>query len=390
MSEETKRIALSIPAAGDAIIDTDVEVLSLTLLQDRKEHPERGLDYLNILSLFSLAEAIVLNERLLVEQRGEALKSPHPIVDLVKKGIAVYIQPIQDYKMNVPSEYCKYLWQEIKDDLETLTEIWPGADYTLSASLDRACWAAEKGIDHVSWPMFGILARGAILQPVQSMMRKTYADLKQALESRVCELQGVGCPIPMYIPPVAAWILERCDRNAGRFLDEAIVLRDEFQGFRQKYLEYQRLIANPAAGDMSLAELFEVYRDAVSDVSKQLQHVSQKRTDSKLIFEMWDALCESTGIGGLGNPAVTASLNLGTVLSKGIKGVKIHRIRARARMLFDLWTKVLQIRNYGELVTHTFKIDSNELFKMTERAERLALKCNSLAGVRRDQVWGQP
>ena len=201
-------------------------------------------------------------------------------------------------------------------------------------------------------------------------------------------MKGVGFPIPMYIPPIVALILKRCDGNESRFFDEAIVLREEFQGFRKKYLEYQKLISNPS--DMPLGELFQNYQDAVSDVSKQLRHLGQKRTDSKLIFEIWDALCEFKVAGELGDPLATASLNLGTLLSKGIKGIEVRRIKARARMLFDLWKKVVQIRNYGELVTRTFKMDSNELFKMTQIAERLAAKCNKLSGVRRRQLWGQP
>lgn len=389
MTKEAQIFAPKIPRIGDVILDTDLVMFALDNWGFHEEHPSRAFSFMDILSFFSLAEAMVLNERLLSEHVGDYMrhfKHLNSVVKLVEKGIICYIQPIRDYKKHVPSEYSKYVWHLIENDAEVLAGLdWSGADFTLSVSFERAQWAAERGIDHLSWPIFDVLTRISISKPIQSMMRKIYAELNQSLESRVCKLKGVGCPIPMYIPPIVALILERCDGNASRFFDEAIILREEFQGFRKKYLEYQKLIANPT--DMSLGELFQTYQDAVSDVSRQLQHISQKRTDSKLVFEIWDALCELKVAGELGNPLTTASLNLGTLLSKGIKGIEVQRIKARARMLFDLWKKVVQIRNYGELMTRTFKMDSNELFKMTQIAERLATKCNRLAGVRRKQLW---
>ncbi len=382
------------PRAGDVLLDTDfmLSALSHWSYYKAENMESKGwFSFLDILALFSLAEAVVLNERLLSEHLGDdaqQIPSWEPILELAKKGIIYRTDYIQDYKQSVTSEYCQQVWTVIEDDMDKLARWgWPGADFTLQASFERSTWTTKNGIDHLAWPVFQVLTHAAISTPVQSMMQRLYSKVDSSLRSRVCELRGVGCPIPMYIPPIPAVILERCEGDAKRFFDEAISLREEFQGFRKKYLNYQNLIANP--GNLPIRELFQAYKDAVSDVTKQLERTTRKRSDSKLMFEIWNAACEMKAGSLSVDPQATAALNLSALLQAGVKGIEVYKIKAKAKMMFDLWKKVTEIRNYGELVVRTFGIDANELHSFSRVAERLAIKCDALGNVRREQFWEQ-
>jgi hypothetical protein len=82
-------------------------------------------------------------------------------------------------------------------------------------------------------------------------------------------------------------------------------------------------------------------------------------------------------------------MNLGTLLSKGIKWFSTRRVQARARLLFDLYEKVLQIKNYGNLINSVFKVDVSRLSREALIVENIGRKVDQLTGVDRRSEWNQ-
>src|SRR5713226_268478 len=371
------------PRVGDIVLDTDVTLVVLSSYDAFKEDYPGLLSIVDILGLFALAEATVLNERILSEHvTDDSLSQFESISSLVSSGILHPIAPVTEYAQNQPDEFHKIAWASL-EPLANEVSGWPGANFTLSASVRRAKWCDEHNVDHLPWPIFGALP-GATVGKQRGVLQQTYRHLSAAVESRVETLRGAGSPIPMYIPPIPAVVLERCGGKAPRFLAETIALREEFSDSRKKLIEYQKVISE---GSRSLGELSQAYKDSVSDVVRELDRLKFKRTDSKLVLELWEAVgetkLEEKGV----DSSVQVSLNLGTLLSKGIKWFTVRRIKAGARLLFDLYEKTLQIKNYGSLINSVFKVDASQFSRDAVIVEKIATTIDQLATVDRSYGW---
>ena len=117
---------------------------------------------------------------------------------------------------------------------------WIGTDFTLSASIARAKWCNGKNVDHLSWPVFGALPGEVIRR--DHIINQGYSHVSDLVKQHVFNLRGAGAPIPLYIPPIPAIILQRCGNRADRFFYETLALREEFAIARRKLWAYQKLI----------------------------------------------------------------------------------------------------------------------------------------------------
>jgi hypothetical protein len=371
------------PKPGDIVLDTDVTVSTLIDYDAFKwDYPDL-LSVVDVLGLFALAEAIVLNERVLSEHiSDDGATRFETVSSLIGSGILHPIDRVTEYRE--PDEFQKAAWASLEPFADQVRGAWPGADFTLSASVRRAEWCDEHNVDHLPWPIFGALP-GTLSGGRRSPLQQTYGHLSAVVGTRVETVRGAGSPIPMYIPPIPAVVLERCSGKATRFIPEAIALREEFADSRRKIAKYQSVLSE---GERSLGELSQAYSDSVSDVVRELDRLKLKRTDSKLVLEMWEAVGE-TKLGEQGmNPDVQISLNLGALLSKGLKWFAVRRVKARARLLFDLYEKTLQIRNYGGLINDVFKVDQSRFSREMLLMGRIGATVDRLVKADRSSGWG--
>jgi hypothetical protein len=287
-----------------------------------------------------------------------------------------------DYKKNEPDDFQKQAWLRLEPHAEAVAA-WPGADFTLSASIARAKWFDRQKADHLPWPLFGSIPGEAVRR--QHVVNQGYSHLNQVMRQQVFNLRGAGAPIPLYIPPILAIILERCGMDSSRFFSEALALREEFTASRRKIWTYQNLISNEEG--RSLGELSQSYRDSVSDISTALDSVSKNRTDSNLVMELWEAVCDVNVKGNEGKLAVDTSLSLSGLLSKGFRWVEVQRVRARARLLFDVYKKAHQVKAYGSLVTKVFKTDPSELANASVIFERIGAEADQISSTERLLSW---
>jgi hypothetical protein len=374
------------PDLGDILIDTDYTLMSLGAFDAFKDRNQKLISPLDILALFALSEAIVLHERILTESMSEETLSFYETMpQLVKAGVLNRINRVTDYKQNVPDEFQKQVWTKLERIARGVDE-WIGTDFTLSASIARAKWCNGKNVDHLSWPVFGALPGEVIRR--DHIINQGYSHVSDLVKQHVFNLRGAGAPIPLYIPPIPAIILQRCGNRADRFFYETLALREEFAIARRKLWAYQKLISNK--NGQTLGELSQIYRDAVSDVIAALDHIAAKRTDSSLLLELWDAVCEVKISSSKSDATLETGLNLGTLLTKGFKWLEVRRIRARARLLFDLYQKTLQIKSYGTLIGNVFKTDTRELIRASKKFENLGKSIDQIISVNRSKAWSSP
>ena len=109
-------------------------------------------------------------------------------------------------------------------------------------------------------------------------------------EKEIAQLQAMKYPTYFYIPPIPAVALQKCEGEISNFWFEVEKIRKNFSSCRKKYAEYQKVIANP--DDKPLGELIQKRREAVSEVEGELARLFAKRTDSRILMEMWDSTAE--------------------------------------------------------------------------------------------------
>lgn len=194
-----------------------------------------------------------------------------------------------------------------------------------------------------------------------------YKILKKQLMGEVLSLQDIGVPIPLFIPPIASIILSRSGKNLKRIADEVLNLREEFAEFRIKYGTYQDTIRSPSG--YTLGELIQVRRDSFEEVTAALEKISTRRTDSRLLAELFS--CSITTEEGESD--LTAALSLSGLAKVGLKKVKSKIVEGRARILFDIWKKVMDVKNYHKLVQETLGYEIKK-----EEIERYEVYCEAI------------
>lgn len=372
------------PRQGDIVADTDVVVVALSSFDAFSKTSPELINPLEILALFAFSEAAVLHERILSEHLiPEAVSRSESLPGFISGGLMQRIAPLMDYKTNHPDAFHEAVWARLESKFEPISD-WPGADFTLSASMRRATWSDENRIDHMPWPIFGAVPGESVRR--RHVIAEGYGHVSNMVRGQVTKLRGAGAPIPIHVPPIAAIVLERCGGKADRFLSETMSLREEFCDARKKLWTYQEVIAN--ADDKTLTELSAAYKDSVEDVKAALSRISPTRTDSSLLMELWDAVAEVKTTSENGESKLAAGISLGALFSKGVRWFEFRRVKARARLLFDIYQKSMQIRNYGTLVCEVFKTDPALLRRAADAFEGIGAEVDRIAMINRASSWG--
>jgi len=374
------------PTLGDVLVDTDLTSMSLHNYDAFKDGYEKLLEPMDIIGLFALAEACVLHERLVSERIDDRdFASREAVRKLVDAGVLARLSPIMDYDENKPDSLHEQFWAQLEPITPAVTTWWPGAAFTLSASMRRAEWSDANNIDHLAWPLFGSLPSVAMHRR-HAVVHRGYEHVSSIFKSNIEVLRGSGAPIPLFIPPIPALVLERCGGQLSRSFDEVLALREEFDTARRKLWSYQGVLANNES--RSVGELLQAYRDSVADVTRALDRLAAKRTDSKLVMELWDTTIQ-LGVSSKEDAiAAEPRLNLAALLGRGFRWLEDRRIRARARLFFDVYEKALQIRQYGHLVTRLFKTEESDLRRATDSLSVIGRKIDEFTATNRLTAWG--
>ena len=67
--------------------------------------------------------------------------------------------------------------------------------------------------------------------------------------------------------------------------------------------------------------------------------------------------------------------------------MEVQRVRARARLLFDVYKKAHQVKAYGSLVTKVFKTDPTELMNASLIFEKIGEEADHISSTARSLSW---
>jgi len=197
-------------------------------------------------------------------------------------------------------------------------------------------------------------------------------------KEEIDQIIAFGAPVPLYIPPVPAVILDRSAGYQNRIISELIVLREEFSNFRARYRQYQRIIRDISSH--TVKEIKGVLQEGLYEVESALKGMAQKRTGSRLMSEILDISISASP------SEISIDKPLGW-LAKGLfHEVKFRIVRARAQCLFDLWTSAMRIAGYGSLLQRHFELEEKALSYDLDLVKSLSGWINIQIGLRRQQL----
>ncbi len=201
--------------------------------------------------------------------------------------------------------------------------------------------------------------------------RLLYDALVQKMQSEIESLALLGMPIAIFIPPLTAKVLSQMSRP-NKCAVEILELRHKFAKFRKTYGEFSKTLQDP---DLTLREKMAVKKRLVENISGVIesgegQHALNVRT-------MLDKVIGSD----FGDTGVSTKLSLSGAVSILIEQVLKEYTKGHAKALFDLWTDVLNIKNYGALIEKSFRteLDSKEIefFKNYSSAIRSIIRSDT-------------
>lgn len=371
MSERMKMLPTSeIPGSIDCLVDP-VTIRNVAQLYQGKSEPSLS----QILALFSFAEAVVLFERVILNEEwreadgfatanlsfaepvGEALALADDLVSFsVDFGIP------NDAVFDQAYGFCAALQERFGMNWKQMgaSPLTPNGGFTLDITdtlnlLHRVWRWKTQHVVNPLWEMFFLLEP----QSAKTTPKSIYDELATDLEREIRKLQQEGHPSVMYIPPIPAIALADSKGDLNGFWKSLADLRSQFASFRRKHAQYQKVLANPEG--RSLGNLIQVRRDAIADVEEELKSVARKRADGRKILEFWDAVAKVEIAGHEGELEFGAGCNLKGLVSFGLRGLRALTVRGRARSIFRLRKKFLNIEGYESLLTKAFGIDESRL-----------------------------
>lgn len=321
-----------------------------------------------ILTLFQLSECVVLADRLLLYDRERHVFEDCPLANLVEKGIVVFV-PEGQFAPGIEQKTLEIPYEGVSNALRSLLNVErrralgvnPALfdSQSIRESFSRYIAADRMRLDHVAHPVVSSLHTTIYATQRTSLSLSLYQELAQSIGVEVMELISMGAALELNIPPIPAVVLNRAGRKLKAYVPKLIELREEFEGFREKYRSYQRVLENP--DDLSLAELLRAKEEAYDNVVRQISELEGTARYGRSVKELYEALVSGQLVESEGDVELKISSPITKLLQSALRKMRVRRIKGRAKKLFDLWQSVLQIKNYNRLVTQTFDIDPDEL-----------------------------
>lgn len=221
-------------------------------------------------------------------------------------------------------------------------------DWERAASyVARACVSHAQGADHVGDPFEHPIAALTIRSRRESPTAQLYSRLVTSFEGKLAGLKDDGYPMALAIPPVPAVVLDRSDGSLRSVIQETVALRAEFAPFREKYQGYVQTLRDPQA--RTLKELLDERWTAISEVSAAIDALGGQRTDSTLIQGLIGGNIKVGDGNGGDSVSLDPAVSIGGLAKVVIQKVKGTVVKARASILFDVWSKALEISRYNTL-----------------------------------------
>ena len=203
--------------------------------------------------------------------------------------------------------------------------------------------------------------------------KQLYDVLVQRMQSEIEALVLLGMPVALFIPPLTAKVLSEIS-HPSECVIEILELSRKFTKFRKTYGEFLRALQRP---DLTLREKIAVKKRLVEDIrgiieSGEGQHALNVRT-------ILDKVISSD----FGDSGISAKLSLSGVISVLVEQMLKEHTKGHAKALFDLWTDVLNIKNYGSLIEKVFRTELDpqeiEFFENYSSAIRTIIRSNGAA-----------
>ena len=384
------------PGSLDCLVDPATVRSVASIWQGRSEP---SLE--QILALFSLAEAVVLFDRVILNKEwrviGGFTEADLSFAEPIAKALSL-ANDLTSFSVDfgIPNDdafdhafsFCRRLeerfgssWQQMGACPLTANE-----GFTLDISdtlnvLHRAWRWKTNHVVHPFWEMFFMM----VPQKVKTTPASMYGQLDAALEREICKIQQDGHPSVMYVPPIPALALAESKGDLTKFWKSISDIRNEFSSYRQKYAQYQQVLSNPE--ERSLGELIQARRDSVADVENEIRSVGGKRSDGRKMFEFWDAVAKVEVEGSDGELSFGTGVSLSSLLSFGLRRLHHVFVRGRARSIFSLRKKFLNIRGYESLLSNALKIDLHKLQQQTEAFRQFESDAREAIGEAEEEDW---
>ena len=332
------------PDGSTALVD-----LSLLLPIFKWTDTAKPLNAAGLMCLFQFSEAVVLCDELWIptDWRGpgggtlgkvdpmwaRSLSSScrlHPDLTSFSVDFGIPNDDVFDQAMG----FCFRLEKRFGNDWARLgvvpQDLLPGVSVSIVISdalnlVHRAWkWQAQFVLNPFWEHFFSIDA--APPSPAQTV----YDTLSEGLRKEIDALKAAGVPIPIYVPPIPAVVLERCRGNPSRYWTELESLRQEFAATRAKYQAFQAWLKSPTE---DLGTIIQKRREMIGEVRQAIDRVTTGRADGRLLFEMWDAVGSIKDGGHNMELSIGGSANVKNILGAVVKWFKIRRVKRRARSL---------------------------------------------------------
>lgn len=339
------------------------------------EAPFSGITSLSdVLSFFSLVEAVAIYDVLWVADADiKYLDTLKPLVDahILKSS------PVIPDKLSNPD--IKESFQKVSNllrhgSMARLSEV-NAMDQSNEATYARFLFAEKTNLDAVLDPVLTSYVPLVKAEKRKSIAARLSGTLSNIYEKEINELIAIGSPIPFYIPPAPAVILDRSGDQRNKIIQELLNLREEFSQFRQKYRQYQMIIRNPSI--YTPIELSQAVEEGLHEVEIALKQITKKKTHSRLISEVFDVNVATS------LDDISIDKPLGSLVKSLVNSVKTNIVRGRAQCLFDLWNAAMSIRGYESLLQRHFDLEDSALSQDLDLIQKLGDWVDAQANIKR-------
>jgi hypothetical protein len=341
------------------------------------ERPFTGITSLSdLLSLFSLIEAVAIYDVLWIANADvEFLDVLKPLVDMqVVRGSSTIPDQLSD--PNIKENFTKVAHILRYGPMARLSEVG-AVDQATEPTYARFLFAEKNNVDSVLDPVLTSYIPLVKEEGRKSLVSRLSNTLSRLYQEEINELVAMGVPVPFYIPPAPAVILDRSGGRQNQIVKELLELREEFARFRAKYRQYQKIIRNPSS--YTLAELSKAVREGLYEVEIALEEVAKKgkRRGSRLMSEVFDVTIATSF------DQISIDKSLGWLVKGLPNTIKAKVIRGRAQCLFDLWYAAMSIRGYDTLIQRYFDLEKSVFSYDLELVQKLSTWIDGQLGIKR-------
>ena len=240
------------------------------------------------------------------------------------------------------SKFCNWISKNI---FETRTK--GGHFYYMARSILYSTYAESNRIDYAPDLLRLPIAALSFSRDVKPLPKALYDALVKKVKTEIDALIVLGMPVSVFIPPLTATLLKRVD-SKNDYPNELLQIREKFSGFREAYCNFLTILQDHT---VTLKEKIDAKKRILSRISGIIEKGESGHALN--VKTIWDKILNSS----MDDSGVSTKLSLSGMVSILIEQLAKEKAKGHAKALFDLWTDTLNMKNYGQIIEHSFKTD---------------------------------